>query len=143
MGWKLNPFTGQLDWIGDSGTTPTIPIAEKIADIFNCLATVAVGDLVVPSEVTPGSVEALSSNVYNNLCFGIVIAKPTVTTAEVLVSGRVSGLSGLPIGRPLFVGTTGDLTAIKPATGHLQTMGISITATTAFLMPSLTKVIQG
>jgi hypothetical protein len=143
MPLKFNPLSGQLDWIGVSGDTPTIPTAEKVADIFNCAATVAVGDLVIPSEVTAGTVEALSSNVYNNLCFGVVISKPSLTTAEVLVSGKITGLVGMPIGRPLFVGTDGKLTAYKPGTGHLQTMGISITATTAFLMPSLTKVIQG
>jgi hypothetical protein len=42
----------------------------------------------------------------------------------------------------LFVGTNGHLTTSKPSTGHLQAMGLSITATTAFLMPSLTKVVQ-
>lgn len=143
MGWKLNPFSGQLDWVGAGGGSP-IPTetASKVADVFACLATVAVGDLVVPSELTAGNVETLSTNVYNNLCLGVVISKPTLTTAEVLVSGRLTGLSGLPIGRPLFVGTSGALTAIKPATGHLQTMGMSITSSTAFLMPSLTKVIQ-
>ncbi len=143
MPLKFNPLSGQLDWIGVAGDTPTQPTAEKVADVFTCAATVAVGDLVIPSEVTAGSVESLSTNVYNNLCFGVVISKPTLTTAEVLVSGRLTGLIGMPIGRPLFVGTNGKLTAYKPATGHLQTMGMSITSTTAFLMPSLTKVIQG
>lgn len=142
MGWKLNPLTGQLDWIGDSGSSSPNPVAEKIADIFNCAATVVVGDLVVPSETISGNVESLSSNVYNNLCLGVVVSKPSLTTAEVLVSGRLSGLSGLPIGRPLFIGTDGKLTALKPTTGHLQTMGMSITASTAFLLPSLSKVIQ-
>jgi hypothetical protein len=142
MPLRFNPLSGQLDWIGDSGSSPSIPVAEKVADVFTCAATVAIGDLVVPSELVSGDVEALSSNVYNNLCFGVVISKPSLTTAEVLVSGKLLGLSGLPIGRPLFVGTSGQLTAIKPATGHLQTMGISITSSTAFLMPSLTKVIQ-
>lgn len=142
MPLRFNPLSGQLDWIGDSGATPSIPVAEKVADVFGCAATVSVGDLVVPSELVSGNVESLSSNVYNNLCFGVVISKPTLTTAEVLVSGKLLGLSGLPIGRPLFVGTNGFLTATKPATGHLQTMGISITSSTAFLMPSLTKVVQ-
>jgi hypothetical protein len=142
MPFVFNPLAGQLDWIGGAGTAAPTETAAKVADVFGCAATVAVGDLVVPSEATAGNVEALSSNVYNNLCFGVVVAKPTLTTAEVLVSGKLVGLSALPIGRPLFVGADGKLTAIKPATGHLQTMGISITSSTAFLMPSLTKVVQ-
>jgi hypothetical protein len=120
----------------------SVPTAEKIADVFLCDISANIGDLVIPSTTIEGAVEVLTSNVFSGLCFGVIVSKPTTTTAEVLVSGRLSGLSGLPIGKPLFVGTTGILTATKPLTGHLQVLGLSITQATAFLMPSLTKVIQ-
>jgi hypothetical protein len=131
--------TEQTDTVQIQNTRTT---ADKVSDLFICDSSVAVGDLVVPSESASGEVEALTVNVYSNLCFGIVVAKPTSTTCEVLVSGKVSGLSGLPVGQPLFVGTDGKLSATKPATGHIQTLGISISSSTAFFLPSLTKIVQ-
>ena len=134
---KLNPLSGVFDF-----TTDSTEFAEKVSDEFDCAASVAVGDVVIPSEVTENTVVALTSNVYNNLAFGVVITKITTTTCEVLMSGKLEGLSGLSFGRPMFIHTDGTLTTTPPATGHLQKMGFAAKADSGFLLPSMEKVIQ-
>lgn len=129
----------QPDTIHISSTNTT---ADKVSDLFACSSSVTVGDLVAPSEAVANEVTPLTSNVYDNLCFGVVVAKPTSTSCEVLVSGKITGLSGLPIGQPLFVGTDGKLTAVKPVTGHIQAIGMSISSNSAFILPQLSKMIQ-
>lgn len=146
MAYKWNPFTGNFDQVIDNEASNTTEFAQKVAEEFDCLATAQVGDIVVPSTTTPNLVEELDSNVYDNLAFGIVIEKLTLTTCKVLISGKLAGasygLSGLTFGKPLFIGTDGSLTTTVPATGHLQKMGIAVKADTIFLLPTMEKVVR-
>jgi hypothetical protein len=143
MSFKFNPITGMFDMTrGVDSSSNTIEFAEKVAAEFDCDAGVAVGDLVVPSNTVSDTVEKITVNSYDGLVIGIVIRKISSTRCEVLASGKISGLTGIDFGKPLFVGTNGKLTTAKPVTGHLQAMGMSLTTTTGFLLPSMMKVIQ-
>ena len=52
---------------------------------------------------------------------GIVISKPTTTTANVLYNGEVDGFTGLVAGDPYYLSeTAGQITSVAPsATGHV------------------------
>lgn len=139
MSYKLNPFTGILEL----GPANSVEFAKKVSEIFDCDAGVAIGDLVRPSEVTENTVISLTSNVYNNLAFGVVISKPTATTCEVLISGKLEvGVSGLTFGKVCYVDTDGSITTTVPATGHLQKVGLAIKSDIMFLIPSMEKVVR-
>ena len=120
----------------------SVEFAEKVSDIFNCDASTAIGDVVRPSETLEDTVVTLTSNVFPNTAIGVVIEKPSATTCEGLISGKLENLSGLTFGRAVFIDTDGTLTTTPPATGHQQKMGLAIKSDTMFLLPSLEKVIQ-
>lgn len=138
--YNFNHFTGNLDI---TSVPTSIEVAEKIAAVFSCAETVQVGDLVRADNTTSDTVVTVDSNVYNDIVFGMVINKTTTTSCEVLVSGKVEGspLSGLSFGKVIWVGTSGEVTTTKPASGHIQKLGIAIKADAIFLLPSTEKVI--
>jgi hypothetical protein len=136
MSFKFNPFTGLLDYTNDTSL-----FAEKVSDVFVCLGTVQIGDLVRPSTATSNTVETIPTNSYPGLALGVVISKPTTTSCEVLISGKLSDLTGLDFGKVMFIGVDGKLTTTPPLTGHSQKMGIAMTSSTAFLLPSSEKVV--
>jgi len=136
---RFNPYKNALDLVD----IPEVSnVAEKLVDTYNCDTSTVIGDVVRPSEAQAETVVSLTSNVYSNTAIGVVLSKPTPTTCEVLISGKVEGLSGLTFGRPVFVAPDGSLTTVKPTTGHLQHMGLAIRADAIFLLPSTDKVIQ-
>lgn len=140
----FNPYTGNRDIIDiqESGPPIAVDVAEKVADTFLCDVSVAVGDLVRADTATSDTVASISSNVYDDVVFGMVILKPTATTCQVLISGKASGLAtSLVFGKVVWVGTDGKPSTTRPTTGHIQKIGISIKADTMFLLPSMEKVI--
>ena len=144
MSYRLNPFTGQLEHV--RGLQTNVEFAEKISVIFDCDVSAAIGDVVRPSTTTADKVEVVTTNIWPNLAIGVIITKPTTTTCEVLISGKLEGitfgLSGLTFGKAIFVGTSGGVTTTVPATGHLQKMGLAIKSDAIFLLPSLEKVVR-
>lgn len=136
----FNPVSGDFEF------QPNKNAAQKVQETFDCSPATAIGDLVVPSLTSIETVEPINSNYYDNLVFGVVVAKPTATRATVLVSGKLSGgayqLSGLTFGKCLYISSLGKLTTTPPATGHLQALGIALKSDVVFLLPSMTKVIR-
>lgn len=118
-----------------------VEFAEKISDIFTCLASVAVGDLAIADPSNADTILAISTNVYDDIVFGLVIEKPSSTTCEVLFSGKVNSLSGLSLGKVVWVSASGVPTTTKPTTGHQQKLGVAIKSDSMYLSPSLEKVI--
>jgi hypothetical protein len=133
-----------VDAHAGGGTVARADAADRVSDFFICDASAAPGDMVVASSVVQGKVDVISTNVYPGLVMGIIINKTSITTCEVMVSGKVaSGLvSGLAYGSALFIGANGKLTTVPPTTGHLQGMGMAITPTSAFLLPSTSKTVR-
>lgn len=124
-----------------SAPLTSVEFAEKISDIFNCLASVSVGDLAIADPSNDDTILAIGTNVYDDIVFGVVIEKPSSTTCEVLFSGKVNSLSGLSLGKVVWVGTSGVPTTVKPTTGHQQKLGVAIKSDSMYLSPSLEKVI--
>lgn len=114
--------------------------AIELDILFSCAASVAIGDIVVPSLTTDDTVEKLTSNVYSSLVVGFVSAKPTTTTCKVRIMGVLSGFSGLTRGLPVFVSTSGTPTTTFPATGHRQVLGLAKNATTIVINIEMMKV---
>lgn len=107
---------------------------ERVADIFACPAGVAVGDVVYFS--APGTVDkasAASGGGQTPAAVGVVIAKPTAVSAQVLSAGSADVYVGLTPGARYFVSpvTPGALTITPPvgAGEVLQLIGRAATAT--------------
>lgn len=95
-------------------------------DNVPCDPSISIGDLAV---FVGGTLYKPSSN--NNLeipygIAGIVMAKSSTTTCDILVSGEVVGLSGFTPGAPIFISATGTMTHICPPTGNVQQVGFAI-----------------
>lgn len=135
---KFNVFTDNFD------ITPNfIEYARKASGIFDCSETLQIGDLVRASTTQQDLVEVITSNVYQGLVLGVVIRKPTSTKCEVLILGKAEAVAtDFVFGDVVWVGTDGSLTTTKPATGHLQKMGIALTTTDMILIPAMEKVVQ-
>ncbi len=144
MALTFNPLSGEFDFIAAPQTD--VEVAEKIAEQFTLYGPAAVGDLVIPSSNQVESVEAISSNYYTGVVFGVIISFVSSTEVKVLISGKLSGigyqLSGLDFGQVLFVSSAGKLTTTPPPTGHLQRLGIAIKSDTVYLNPSPDKVVR-
>lgn len=75
---------------------------------------------------------------------GVVITKPTSTTAEVQFSGIISGYAGLTAGAVQFLGTTGGIieTSLPTTPGNvIQKIGIAVDTTTLLFDPDLRVVL--
>jgi len=139
MAFRFNPLSGQLEI---DRASSSVEFAEKISSEFLCDISSVVGDVVVPSTTVSNKVDSLSSNVYSNLAFGVIIDKITPTTCEVLISGKLTeGISGLDFGKVVYINPAGVITTSVPTVGHQQKMGMAIKSNELFLLPSLEKVI--
>ncbi|MEO5348881.1 MAG: hypothetical protein H7836_04470 [Magnetococcus sp. YQC-3] len=104
-------------------------------DNLSCDPSVVVGDLCVYSGAT---LVKPASNLNAIIPYGIVgiaYAKPTLTTVNILLTGKVSGLFGLTQGLPLFISSLGDFTHSNPATGNVQMLGFAISTTEIAFRP--------
>lgn len=112
----------------------TISFAGDSSFEVPCAATVAVGDLVV---YAAGILVTVTSNLNSVIPYGIVgicTGKPTLTTANILLVGKVTGFSGLVTGAPLFVNSSGSFGAC-PLTGNVQNLGYALSATEIIFEP--------
>lgn len=112
---------------------------ERVADIFACPVGVAVGDVVYFSASnTVNKASAASGGGQTPAAVGVVIAKPTAVTAQVLSAGSADVYVGLTPGSRYFVSPTtpGGLTTTPPsAAGEvLQQIGRAATTTKLLVM---------
>lgn len=107
-----------------------------------CDASLAVGDLVWEDTTTPGNVEESVNNTDSRRVIGICIEKVTSTTARILFSGRVTGLSGLTAGAKIYCSVSGVITAVLPTTGYIQVLGDAISLTEVDFSPSHQRVLR-
>ena len=101
-------------------------------------ATVAVDDLVYQDTVTANTALKIVNNFPPTPGIGMVISKPTATSAEVVLLGEVN----FTIGQGnLWIGLTGQLsisTAIP--TGYIQRFGFSFGDGKIFIEPSQNRI---
>lgn len=155
-------FTGAIAVLGQDGITPkTITVEDGFilsADgsgggsggsgrtvlATACQTTDQIGDLVIPTTGTGRTVKKVNSTDELQMpAIGVIVEKPTATTATVQTAGPVEGVyAGLTPGRRYYVGSTGrpalDATS-GLATGTLffiQAVGVALDDTTLLLVPS-------
>lgn len=82
---------------------------------YACPAEVAIGDVV--AVVSSNAVDqARADDDVRSRVLGVVSAKPTSTTCEVVRIGKVSGYSGLTVGEHYYLSATpGQLSAVSPS----------------------------
>ncbi len=105
-----------------------------VLDTFDTPMATAANDFVVVT--TTNTVAKVPDNLTTTMprgIFGVCSNKPTATTADVIFIGRVSGFSGLTVGLPVFVSTTGTATHTAPTTGMVQQIGFATSATEIFV----------
>jgi len=115
-----------------AGGSDAIPDIESFERVYDCLAGIVVTD-VVYQDASDNVAQADSATVAKMPAVGIVVEKPTATTAKVLLSGLYTAAAphGLAVGT-VWVGNTGALTTTAPEKpGHLvaQRFGTVIDAT--------------
>jgi len=117
----------------------TVPI---VAFDSECNIEASIGDPVVFSQTDDNAVESLTSNVYDNrLVVGIISNKTSPIQCTVVTMGIMDNITtGLTRGLPLWVDTDGSLTTTKPASGHLQVLGNSISSTSISVNLEMRKV---
>jgi hypothetical protein len=127
--WQLN--VDLVTWIefaaGGGATGPT--------GSYGCPITVSVLDVVYLSSANTVD-QADADDVTKRPLVGIVIAKPTTTSATVLYYGELDGFTGLTPGDTYYLSTTpGQLTATAPtASGSIQQRVGFARSTTRFVL---------
>jgi hypothetical protein len=129
---KFNALKGCFDLVDGPQTTITI--------VRPCGAGVNVGDIVHESLTTADIVETSVDNTSVAPSIGVVIAKPTTTSAEVLMYGEYDGASSLDLGKKVFLSTIGDFTSTPPTTDYVQNMGFAISVSKVFINPIYVRV---
>lgn len=137
--YVLNPFTGELDTVDDSGLSSVIDAA--------CLATDSVGDCVKITGVKSGSlyqVEKIDIDSDTVPAIGIIESKSTSTQCVVRVLGILEGVyTGLVAGTSYLVDTDSQLTPTiaDPPSGvrYIQVMGVAVSDDEFLVMPSFSR----
>lgn len=135
--------TGHTDWeLFSTGGAPGEHTHRDLKELRPCDPSLVVGDLVWESITTPGEVEEVINNTDTRRAVGIVTEKPTSTTAIVLFQGKVSGLSGLVIGKKVYCSAGGVITGVLPVSGYMQVIGDAISLTEVDFSPSHQRILR-
>ncbi len=114
------------------------PTLTSASGQYTVPAGVAVGDLIYATGVNTAD-QADSAGVATMPCFGIVLAKPTATTATAIYAGQAGGFAGMTPGLEQYVGTLGarvEAGALPTTPGSvIQRIGIAVNATTLIFSP--------
>lgn len=138
--------TGLVDIVTDIALSgPEIAAVDIILDAhtgvattgedvtYTCPLSLGVGDLVYLTGDTAID-KADNAAESTGPVIGIVVSKPTTTTAQIKSSGAVDGLTGMTAGEEQFLGTNGNRIesgALPTAVGSVvQHIGVAVSATT-------------
>lgn len=103
---------------------PTPSPLSEVIKTMDCLAGLAVNDWVYQSTSTDNFAVKATDNTNIQPVIGIVKAKPTSVTADVLLFGIYSGLTISSRGT-FWLGTSGTHTTSIASTGYIQVLGQS------------------
>lgn len=106
----------------------------------NCLVGASVGDLVMESASVANTVDITTNNVDSRPIIGVIVEKPTTTTARIASSGTVTGLSGLSKGDTVFLSASGTITSTVPVSGYIQYLGVASEIDEVNFQPSIIRV---
>lgn len=110
---------------------------NNITKVMDCDSSVAIDDWVYQSLTTNCYAEKAADNNPPQPVIGKVIAKPTSTQAEVVVSGIVSDSS---VRGRLFLDGSGVASTTPPVLGFVQRIGVSFGDGTILVNPELHRV---
>lgn len=138
--YTINPFTGKVVPITkpDSGDDR----ASFVVETRFCLASAAVGDLVVESETIVNRVDVVTDNTDVRPVFAVIIEKLSDTECVILLLGQIGGFSGLTKGRKVFLSTTGTFTSTPPTTGYMQSLGVAKEDSIVDFRPNMQRVLR-
>lgn len=120
--------------------TPAALAVAKTAPkviLMACNPSAAVRDLVYQDTSVDMKAIVASNNTATEPVIGIILDKPSSTTANVLILGIVSGYSGLTRGSKLFLGIGGTFTHAAPTSGYVQPLGVALSSTQVLFIPSI------
>lgn len=133
----FNPFTGNFDAVSDP------PIESPFTFLADCSAAEAVGDCVYVSADAVLSVvqvrKAVPSDGTKMPAIGIILDKPTATTATVVYLGAfpVGLLPAFLPGKRYFVGSASQPTSAPPsAPAIIQVVGVALDSARLLFNPS-------
>ena len=129
----------------DGSTAPSIRDAA-------CPSTCAVDDWVfVTGDEVAGVIQVDTVDIDDTAkmpAIGIVIEKPTFTTARVQVGGELGTFAGLAPGKPHFVGDDSEISTTRPANPSsgkrsIQVIGFALSSTKLIVKPefSITRIL--
>lgn len=128
---------------GGSGPPPSAGATVQSADgAWTVPSGVAVGDLVYVTGSFQAD-EADNDSLATAPAIGVVIAKPTATTATLAYFGETAVFSGLTPGVSYFLGENGGVTATAPSTSGevVQRVGVAVASNTLLFDPEQVSVI--
>lgn len=141
----LRFLAGRYREYGDGENFPNVPLSgggssivqNQTVHVMDCAASVAVNDWVYQSPVTNNLAVKVTSNTQVEPTIGLVKAKPTATTCEVILIGLYSGLSLTGRGKFYLSGSGGE-TFLPPSSGtgvFVRNLGVSFGNGTIFINP--------
>jgi hypothetical protein len=129
-----NPLEDIFEFSGGNATSAEDSERIVLPDI-TVDSGISIGDWVREDFGSPNSALSIPNNSITTLpagVWGLVIDKPTSTTADVLVLGKTSGFSGLTAGE-LYINTDGTATQSAPSTGIYQPLARALSSNTIFV----------
>lgn len=136
------PSAGQVlawtgsDWAPAAAAGTTAEIIQSAAGAWTVPTGVNVGNVVRLTSAWNADTAANTSVSAALPFLGIVVAKPTTTTATLVYLGPVSGFVGLSVGSTYFIGTGGGLTTTAPVAAGtvIQPVGLAIDTTVLLVL---------
>lgn len=116
--------------VGPPGTT-------QLKKVMGCDVSAAVSDWVFQSTTVDNFAIVATDNNPLKPVNGIIVAKPTPTSADVMFLGITSYVVGRG---DIFLGATGTAVTTAPATGFIQRLGISFGDGEILVRPDWTRV---
>jgi hypothetical protein len=138
MPFVFNPFTGNFDTVSD-------PIEDAFTFAADCTASELVHDVVrISADVVAGVFQVRKVDVSDSTKMpgiGIIIEKPTASTAIVVYLGAVTLVGPLLPGKVYFIGADSKPSSTCPSGPALvQPIGFALDATRLLFKPSMTMV---
>lgn len=117
LGAPFSPSSGDVLTYNGSGWVPASPGLSVASDAI----VSSEGQWTVPAGTAIGNLVRVSGNFTGDFAdngsaltgssVGMIIAKPTPTTATLVYGGRISGLIGLSVGSSYYLSTVGTMTS--------------------------------
>jgi hypothetical protein len=124
------------------GTARRAETAKEVVIPFDCETTAQTLDLVRLDPTAANKVLSLTTNTTLEHCIGIIKEKPSPTSANVLILGRISGFTGLSEAQKVFLSPSGTITQNLPTTGYVHILGHATSEEEILFIPNNIRVLR-